>query len=124
MSDPKIDPNQLAEAVKNIKNDAERISGQLNGWCGKPKPPSRGIADNLNNTISGVNEVLPTLAPVDEENPNPVHLRIRATWKDLKDAWEDTYLMNKWAKEWNGGQIWKDCAEKAKIFSAVVFALQ
>ena len=52
------------------------------------------------------------------------NMRIRDTWEGLKKAWDKTWLEDKWEKEWNNGQIWRDCAEKTKVFAAAVFALQ
>jgi len=120
-----IDPQQRGEAVQNVKNDSEGIVQQLEGWGSKATPPSQGVVSNINNLIQNLDQILPILAPGDEEKANPVNSRIRATWMELEQAW-GTYQVDKLSQQWAQlrERAWKDCAEKAKVFAAVVFALQ
>jgi hypothetical protein len=106
------------DAIRNVKADADRVAGELESWSKRAQAPTAGIVSNINNTIKSMDKVLPYLVPND-----PVHARTRATWRDLEEAW-DAYFVHRISTQWVPNQTWKDCAEKARIFAAVVFALQ
>jgi hypothetical protein len=113
-----IDPQQRAEAIRNVKSDANQVAELVEGFSKRPEPPEQGIVNNINNKLKSMDKVLPYLVPND-----PVHARTRATWKDLEDAW-DAYFVDRMSTRWVPNQTWKDCAERARVFAAVVFALQ
>lgn len=110
--------DERVNAIRNVKADADRVAGQLEGWSKKAQAPNQGIVSNTNNMLKSMNEVLPYLVPDD-----PVHARTRATWNDFEEAW-DAYFLHRMSTRWVPNQTWKDCAEKARVFAAVIFALQ